>query len=800
MKPTILCMCRNINLNKNTRLKIWNFFLFGFLFALIASGIVSCTHDEIEGNPVTNDVLTRFTIRTPAAQIPLTRDGQTQQECVIDRLHVLVFTRTSDSAPYVLSQSAPAIGYKVDKDDYEKGSFTALLKSTKGINTRVVILANINEPSLTEGTTYDVIKKALKVGFSIAGGNIMRSIFPMTGEIDLPTGLNTETPAEHSVKMLRSIAKVDVVDAVNNPAKFVLKSIRVFRPRKSIQVMPNELSTNATGGPCVTEPSVPDAASTNELFYPVNEPMPREEAVGGTSNFLNRVYIPESDAISDGSKQTLEATCIIIGGSYAGSSDTYYYRVDFDIDENKFGEILRNHHYIISIEDVQGPGWTDEEEAAKNRSTQMTVTVEKWDEDTIHMYFDGYHYFGVSSRNILLEGAANSTGSINIDTDLSDFKMEFCDVNGNPLSPPNPSGGPTQTTMDSDRYRVTIGKNGEKYVFNFVALKTNSGPGNQTQYMVVYANRWKIIIKIEQKWGIGGNPSRIINVISSYEIGFLGTGNRNAGKDGWDSSDFGGYDYSKYMRRILNNPINFGPSGKVLMNDWNFVGVKADNEINQNGKLSLTAAKLATCDILVLVNNTRLNASKAQEVKQWLEGSKNRVLFLFFDSNSSNIELLNLYTSENVIGSLDYSFKGHERFLVDIQSTPENEFFTETGPFPADFDMQKTQYYIEDKWWGTIRKTAQNPDLVPIITVTNPTTVDSKSVPSSDNNSIIMAVDIQRRIVFSGDSEIFSYDYNNIENARYGKIQYNRSSNEINNFGKVLTNVWAWAVGVVVGE
>lgn len=129
-----------------------------------------------------------------------------------------------------------------------------------------------------------------------------------------------------------------------------------------------------------------------------------------------------------------DATCIVVEGYYAGSDTPSYYRMDFDSDNerNAFGQVLRNHKYIFNIKKVSAPGWSNPDDAANNRSSSIVAEVQAWDDDTMDMYFDGEHHFGVSTRKVIFKHKAGSKGIIKVSTDLTDYTLQWADATGTP--------------------------------------------------------------------------------------------------------------------------------------------------------------------------------------------------------------------------------------------------------------------------------------------------------------------------------------------------------------------------------
>jgi hypothetical protein len=190
--------------------------------------------------------------------------------------------------------------------------------------------------------------------------------------------------------MLRSIARVDVT--ATEVANFRMTGVKAYRANNYLQVIPDE-----TGVSKVTFPSVPEGSDRNvdSSIFPVSSE--------NWNNFSARLYLSETWS-PEPADQVDKATCIVVEGYYADSNTPSYYRMDFDPDNNHnaFGQVLRNHKYIFNIKKVSAPGWSTPDDAAHNRSSNIVAEVQAWDDDTMDMYFDGEHHFGISTMAIKL--------------------------------------------------------------------------------------------------------------------------------------------------------------------------------------------------------------------------------------------------------------------------------------------------------------------------------------------------------------------------------------------------------------
>ena len=241
--------------------------------------------------------------------------------------------------------------------------------------------------------------------------------------------------------MLRSVARVDVTmsAAVTN---FRLLTIQAFRANNKIRIIPDNLTD--PDNPIVSVPSI--ATGT---FGNINTP---KLAVTGNES-KSKLYLPEVVA-PDESSRINSATCIVVGGFYNGDNDTTYYRIDFCSAEHPFGQILRNHRYLFNLTGVSSKGWDTPEQAANNLSSNITVEVKNWNDNTTDMYFDGDHHFGLSTRKVVLNFRAGSSYHVDVDSDITDYTFQWSDANGNPTEEGSSISGDYQVSVTSNKNKL----------------------------------------------------------------------------------------------------------------------------------------------------------------------------------------------------------------------------------------------------------------------------------------------------------------------------------------------------------
>ena len=596
-------------------------------------------------------------------------------------------------------------------------------------NATAAVLAN--EPQV--GDTENEVRTKLQLGFPL-GGNF--TTLPMSGHYRLVSGLDANYRQEISgVSMLRAVARVDVL--VGGITNFELTSIQAYRVNSRIQLIENQDLT------VVTAPSIP-VNSRMEVNTPVS-------AVSG-NQAVSGLYLSESVSPAE-SERVNGATCVVVGGKYAGSGEVTYYRIDFDPDDTQgsFGQILRNHRYVFTIRSVAGPGWPSADEAASNRSAQINLDIQSWDESTTDMYFDTDHHFGVSTREVVLGSKQNAALTVQVDTDLSDYTFQWSDEQGN-------VSGTAAQSLTGSYFKVEKTNNGRHIVVT--ALQSNNSDSDERKaYFVINASRWRILMTIRQQ--IVDISGRTINMVSfrSY-LGHLGENlllpnispeSRGAGLQG-----------------ILNNPANFGTGGTVTCGGFNLL-------LTNVSASSINDAALALADVIYFnyVSNGDLRIDLSP-VGRWLKASAKRVLILSFDSQGVNTPIM-----QEFLGSTpDLMQTSPKSGSYPLAGKSASDFFTDMGPFtvtpytPVDANFKFQNY---DVTHGEIGPGSAE-GITPLL--------------NGPGGGIVLGVDMSRRIIYIGDIDIFSANNSNsgINNSK-GTINSNAS--------KLIANLFAWVVGVV---
>lgn len=524
--------------------------------------LISCVSDEHTVDVINKkeEINVYLHVTTPASGLPqmnTTRAWNIADESALDEVDILVFQSVNNTYEYQYSVKAMNIS-STGTNTY---TFNARIIANENA-LKIYLVANssnvINNLSVSD-TENDVKTKIIK-SYPVIG---LENNLPMFGEIEFPSGLTTDEDQIPAI-LLRSVARVDVIN--NATTNFTMTSVQFYRANNRIQNIPNAVTDNA-----VTTPSIPSGTSNTintDVLY-----------INGTSS-LAQLYISES-AVIDQNNRRLQATCVVVGGVYGTDTDTTYYRMDFipDGSPELFGQILRNHKYVFTISNVQGPGWTTPDEAAINNSSQFDVEIKNWDENTVGMVFDGQNYLGVSDRIINMRYLSGATDTLFVDTDLNTYSVYWLDNNGTFI-------------------KVTT-------------LIENNTTGILTKKILIKAGRLQLTITINQSGLIFG--TKTVNFYgSTNEIGTFGGGILSGTSPSRPLA----------MVNMMNNTSNFGTAGTVGFGGF-IIGGTATYEIN--------ASLAELFDILYLTYAGNPSETSVNNIFNWLE-TDNRVLIIQYDN------------------------------------------------------------------------------------------------------------------------------------------------------------------------
>ncbi|MDR1004468.1 MAG: hypothetical protein LBL97_05610, partial [Prevotellaceae bacterium] len=292
---------------------------------------------------------------------------------------------------------------------------------------RVVLLVNYYKASGTlyggtdvntdKGKNYDTWRNSLELKAGTTVVDIPHRGVPMWGEsaaFSVKAGSSDQT-----VQLMRALARIDIglrftrgsdgnyTSDVEGVPGYTLSDVAVYYDSSYGTLIP--LAANVANH-IVTAPTVPaetdvDAAHT----YTV------------TGNKLVRsIYVGEQPAggfKGDGTN----AFTLIAGITNQGIKSYYRINLTKQNDESTLLDILRNHRYVLNIQNITGKGWTTVDDALKSKpaNIEWTCDVEDYNQGT---YVSGNYYFQIDKWTTV-GGNAGNYKSLKFKTNLPSLKV-----------------------------------------------------------------------------------------------------------------------------------------------------------------------------------------------------------------------------------------------------------------------------------------------------------------------------------------------------------------------------------------
>lgn len=381
--------------------------LLGIVAALF---IPACSTDtetitEIDTEKDAQKVTVNFSYTTLGKPETSLRAMTPTDENKINEVTILAFKKTGPSS-YILEYHTKSVDIVQTSTSV---TFTAWLR--RG-DQKFIIITNasaqisnlINTAGITAGESFSSVLPKLKVS-SInewpAGNNgqLLQNI-PMYGEIDSNITYSTTAIGSSSSYLIRMLARIDISLTTAVKSKLELTEAYVFNRKQAGRIAydPSPLKWNATDNKVITA-TMPSPVSTKKL------PDYKYEATA--SEIVQSIYTFEAE----GTVLSKDATAIVIGGKFNGSSDITYYRVDIPPTKSNYmsGDILRNHLYKIIVQDVKQTGAPTPEEAFDGIYT-LEAVVEEWEEAYNGIVLDPQYYLYVNHNSLSLQAAQDPDG------------------------------------------------------------------------------------------------------------------------------------------------------------------------------------------------------------------------------------------------------------------------------------------------------------------------------------------------------------------------------------------------------
>lgn len=403
-------------------------------------------------------------------------------------------------------------------------------------------------------------------------------------------------------------------------------------------------------------------------------------------------------------------------------------------------------------------------------------------------------------------------------------------------------GGSSTTTLRIEDGGLSIPNSMSDYADGFMVFNPFNGAGQTLKITVttedgrvftfeenalnyIYGQRYPITLYLEVN--TPKPQPKDIRVLSLDES-YLCYGYSTAGSLGnydnskvWNSF-FGAMELrGRDMRRLLQQ--HFGPGKTVETGVISFETTDVHDKLNK-----LTDAYLERFDIIFLNERSRPTTQTAQRIMNWLNRSENRVLILSYDWKAPDItptmaqSTILGKTSTNYLMFRDlitgvkphwYNVKkgnanvsignwGNERkgLLVPFELNERTSYFWKDGPFKTNLTTgSDVRHWIENELWGSA--VVNDPNVIQLVTYRDARKDQNRNTMHASgggDGGMILGVDPVKRIVYMGDTELFSA-YNVPNYATDARLtEAYKNPNEINTYTKIIGNLWAWMINEVV--
>ncbi len=472
-----------------------------------AALFTSCVHEDMH-MPDTPDhtVYLRLNLHADADGNRLSVHGPTPV------LPIPALTRAVDEQTI---NTVDVISFKVDPSDplnIRKGGYFYRARGVYDPSTQIVqvrLIGDVNEQTLVVlanlreqvntlqafvGEAKEPVLARLLLPSSVAHQPAFGAGMAMWGELpaQLINGSYVSTPSQpKSVDLLRAVAKVSIHCPSSYPRHFfsAIESVRLYNGRRSGRATPDNYlaASTAVAAPTTPAGSLQPPGTFHDLIGPGTPSGPITE--GQTGVF----YLYEADNAASYAVSALHATCLVVRVRFsyydegkqligAGYPETGYYRIDFkDYAAGTVYDILRNHHYRIEVESVDGLPATTADEAYRGNHT-LKCRVVPWNDVRETMRVPMSKRLIVNTRHIDF-GRGNTPRNLVVTTEnTGGWRMD-------PGSVPSwiIVTGSREVTTDT-RTTLTIVPN--------VADRDNSGE------LILMAGRLRVKIRLSQR----GNP------------------------------------------------------------------------------------------------------------------------------------------------------------------------------------------------------------------------------------------------------------------------------------------------------
>ena len=406
---------------KTIRNAIFKILLAGLAGAVTLAG---CVKDRLDDPLSSKRKEVVFSINIPGKSAVATRALNDDEECEVKSIEMLLFDPiTKKVVSYPVFTDVIKSDPKNNGHYYEKSFSVRLVEGTYD----VMIFANarkaFNKVVIQAGDEQEETLAKLKVSMPKTGwvanqnGGAKDYLIPMWGmKENLAVG---EGITISDIYLHRMLSRIDlsVTGANEQTGDFKIKDIKLYNIQQEGRIAPalanwdkdglinGVLAAGYAAAPSLTGSGIHAAPLSYASVIAANE-----------KSCVREMYIfeaPKAAAHAD-----LNAPFLTVKGEYNGIEG--WYRIDLaDYSTMNYLDVLRNHLYKIEIKKVTGTGFSNEEDAKKDRGDNIVVNVTTWNEYNLGgTVFNGQHFLSIMPQDRDYSKESLTNESVQLKTDI----------------------------------------------------------------------------------------------------------------------------------------------------------------------------------------------------------------------------------------------------------------------------------------------------------------------------------------------------------------------------------------------
>jgi len=408
----------------------------------------SCTRDPDEiMSPGSNSAQVTLSIQVPGLPRESSQNGHIARampadEHNITEVDVLLFKVTGGD----FIGSFTGTNLQIDPSDASKRTFTVditpgtydlmVLANSSGIISSAGLAADMTRAEVSEKLTLGQTGK-----WDITGSDL----FPFWGERQ--NAVITHGSSISDIHLNRAVAKIDIAMSAAVAAQFTLQTVAVYHWQNQMALIPDAGKMNGSEVTSATQTgtSLNLLPATGKMTYSGTD-------IDNGESVTSKIYLNETP--NPGVSAFPVMPCVVVGGQLEGYTQPRYYRIDLytvgQDDARNYCDLLRNHHYTITLSEILTNGSENEEDAYESTVVNIETSVKIWNEsDLKNLIVDGEYWLRVDPAEFELAREAHTatpeTRAERFSPDDYFFEIESntdwsIDPNGIVYSPTNQTG------------------------------------------------------------------------------------------------------------------------------------------------------------------------------------------------------------------------------------------------------------------------------------------------------------------------------------------------------------------------